>query len=233
MDLDHARFYLPIETESGKYRTFLYVTRKLPLKLVTALTIQILNKNKINLNNRFVNWDGHSNCLMSVDGSDFRACLSFWPGYYSHKFNSSGLRYEVALCIQTGWIVWINGPYPAGKWPDITIYRHRLKNHLLENEVVEADKGYRGDSTTVCPDDCLTFGEWQLKFHVRARHETVNKRMKDFKVLSDRFRHKVNRHDLSRHELCFTAVAIITQIHISTFEPLFSIHEYDFFYAER
>lgn len=186
---------------------------------------------KIRFDNRFMNWDGRTNCLVSVDGSDFRACLSNWRGFYSHKFKSGGLRYEIAVCIQTGWIVWINGPYPAGQWPDITIFRHRLKTQLLENEVVEADRGYRGDGSTVCPDDCNTFDEWKIKFNVRARHETVNKRMKDFKVLESRFRHKVSRYDMHRHELCFTAVAIITQLHISSFEPLFPIKDYDFSYV--
>ena len=65
--------------------------------------------------------------------------------FYSHKFKGPGLRYEVALSIQTGDIVWINGPFPAGAWPDINIFRHGLKWMLKEaGERCEADKGYRG-----------------------------------------------------------------------------------------
>ena len=39
--------------------------------------------------------------------------------FYSHKFKKSGLCYEVALCIMTGDILWMNGPYEPGFWPDI------------------------------------------------------------------------------------------------------------------
>ncbi len=178
-------------------------------------------------------WDGRSNCLLSVDGSDFRASLSFWRGWYSHKFKSGGLRYEVALCIQTGWIVWINGPYPAGKWPDLSIYRHRLKKKINKNEFVEADGGYRGDETIATPYDCDNLAQEQIKFDVRARQETVNARMKEYKVLQTRFRHKINKHNMERHYLCFNAVAVLVQLEIQSFNPLYQITDYDFKYFHR
>ena len=50
---------------------------------------------------------------VSVDGTDFRLqrqhpCKCF----YSHKFKASGYRYEVAICIKTGDIIWTHGPFP-------------------------------------------------------------------------------------------------------------------------
>ena len=42
----------------------------------------------IRFQNRFHGWDGQTNALISVDGSDFRACVSFWPGWYSHKVST-------------------------------------------------------------------------------------------------------------------------------------------------
>ena len=68
-------------------------------------------------------------CLVSVDGTDFHIPQHGWK-FYSHKFKKSGLRYEVALCIMTGDIVWINGPYEPGIWPDIKIFRDSLMSHL-------------------------------------------------------------------------------------------------------
>jgi hypothetical protein len=61
---------------------------------------------------------------VSVDGTDFRLPQQH-PNkhYFSHKFKTSGYRYEVALCIQTGDIVHINGPFPCGLYPDISIFR--------------------------------------------------------------------------------------------------------------
>ena len=46
----------------------------------------------------------------------------------------SGLCYEVALCIMTGDIAWINGPYDRGIWPDIKIFHDSLMSHLGQNE---------------------------------------------------------------------------------------------------
>ena len=84
---------------------------------------------------------------MTVDGTDFRIQQPhpFNKKWYSHKFKGPGLRYEVAVCIQTGDVVWINGPFPCGKWPDLKIFQLRLKHMLGPEEKVEADDGYRGE----------------------------------------------------------------------------------------
>jgi hypothetical protein len=55
-----------------------------------------------------------NDCLLSVDGTDFRAAKSYEKPYYSYKFKKSGFRYEVALCIKTGDICWWAGPYLPG-----------------------------------------------------------------------------------------------------------------------
>lgn len=65
--------------------------------------------------------------------------------FRSHKFKHAGLRYEIAVCILTGDIVWVIGPFPCGAWPDISIFRFALKYLLDENERVEADDGYIGE----------------------------------------------------------------------------------------
>lgn len=53
---------------------------------------------------------------------------------------------------------------------------------------------------------------------VRARHETVNRRFKQFFVLEHRFRHNV-----SLHSICFHAVANVTQLIIENGHPLFNL----------
>ena len=57
---------------------------------------------------------------MTVDGTDFRINnpKRFDKIWYGHKFNHAAVRYEVAVSIQSGDIVWIHGPFPAGGWPD-------------------------------------------------------------------------------------------------------------------
>jgi len=140
----------------------------------------------------------------------------------SHKFNGPGLRYEVALSLKYGHIVWLNDPYPCGAWPDIKIFRHCLRTFLEPNERVEADNGYIGDDPVVCK----TPGGFHSRIErrgkerarIRARHETVNARLKSFRILADVF-----RHDIVDHAKIFRAVAVLVQLSIQNGEPLFSL----------
>jgi hypothetical protein len=133
-------------------------------------------------------------------------------GWYSHKFKGPGLRYEVGVCIQTGDLVWINGPFPCGAWPDIKIFRQDLIGCLTGGEKVEADKGYRGEAHYIKTprNDVDTI--------VRSRHETVNKRFKQWGCLNKLFRHQP-----SKHQSVFGAVAVLTQLAIENGEPLFGV----------
>ena len=53
---------------------------------------------------------------------------------------------------------------------------------------------------------------------MRARHETVNARFKEWGVLRQLFRHKI-----SKHRAIFRAVAVLTQVKIENGHPLFSV----------
>jgi len=83
-------------------------------------------------------------CKMTVGGTDFLIDepTPFSSKWCSHKFNHAALRYEIGICIQTGWIVWVNGPYPAGQWPDLSISRDGLNQALKKGETFVADGGY-------------------------------------------------------------------------------------------
>jgi len=159
---------------------------------------------------------------ISVDGTDFRLPAQHpWRHFYSFKFKTSGYRYEVALCIATGHIVWINGPFPCGANPDINIFRKGLKQKLLQaREKAQADLGYRGEkhTTIIIPNQFDSDDIKKLKADVRARHETVNKRFKQFAALKEVF-----RHDLDKHKPVFEAVAVLTQLGISLGEPLYEV----------
>jgi hypothetical protein len=138
-----------------------------------------------------------SECLLSVDGTDFKIPepSPFDRLWYSHKFNHAALRYEVAICIQTGWICWIYGPFPAGFYPDDKIFRMGLKDELQENERVEADSGYKNEMSIRTPDDFYGNQEWKWqKGKARARHENINGNLKQFKILDHLFRHRIEKH---------------------------------------
>lgn len=163
--------------------------------------------------------DKGNDCLVTVDGTDCRVPEQ-GRVFYSHKFKKSALRYEVALCILTGDVVWINGPYEAGSWPDISIFRNSLQSHLEPGERVEADDGYLGDhpSFVKCPAGFANCKETEyMQQRVRNRQETINKRFKQWKCLAVPW-----RAELPKHGSAFRAVAVITQQSINHGERLFS-----------
>lgn len=131
----------------------------------------------------------------------------FSKRWYSFKFHGPGLRYEVAVCIQTGHIVWVYGPIRCGEMNDLSIFRSNLKRLLAPGEMVEADAIYRSDSRVRGPNDCVSRADKSAKSRARARHETVNRRLKQFGCLKQRY-----RHGLQKHRQVFTAAAVCTQI---------------------
>lgn len=169
------------------------------------------------------------NCFVSIDGTD---CPVFepWPfdsKMYSHKINGSGLKYEVAVAISTGFIVWINGPFKGGK-PDQEIFKEGLKHHLYDDECVEDDSGYKGDDKFMRPTMGSDSKGRKQKSIIRGRHENINGRLKIFNVLTTYFRHmKPNNKFMEKHKKCFNAVVVVTQLKLEFGgEKLYDV-EYD------
>jgi len=170
-----------------------------------------------------------NDCLMSVDGTDFRilqkGAARKGNAYASHKYaGKSALRYELGICIRTGHLVWIEGPYAAGEWNDIAIFNNCLASFLDPNERVEADNGYRGHEDKIkCPNNPSNHPEnLAMQARVRSRHETFNGRLKNWGILSQVF-----RHDISLHGTVFHACAVITQLMVGHEEPLFAVEYSD------
>jgi len=165
-----------------------------------------------------------NDALTSVDGTDLQIPKynPFWKGWFSHKVNQ-GVRWEVALCLRTGEIVWIHGPFPCGRWPDIEIFRHSMMFHMDEDEKAEADDGYIGEpAKTLTPkNNTQNESDAEYRQYTRARQESVNKRLKDWMCLSQKL-----RHNLQRHSTMFRAVAVICQLAVTNGEQLFHI-DYD------
>lgn len=161
----------------------------------------------------FGNRNRHSNgsiCRITLDGTDFRIPepTPFDPMWYSHKFNGAGLRYEVGVCIQTGEIVWVNGPFPCGHWPDLRIARDQIIYLVDPEEKMLADGGYRdGEDGFFETPTGHNNADQTMKQLARARHETVNRRFKTWNILKHTF-----RHGLERHGTIFMAVVNLTHM---------------------
>jgi hypothetical protein len=162
-----------------------------------------------------------SRARVTVDGTDFRIQepSPFNPKWYGHKFNGPGLRYEIAISIQRGDIVWVHGPFPCGAWPDLRIAREALIYALDPGEMYVADGGYFDGNNWSDTPNGLNDIEQQQKSLARARHETANARFKMWSVLQERY-----RHNKESHGDVFNAIANITQLSIQNGEPLFQIN---------
>lgn len=188
-----------------------------PLKLLVFSPL----RTKILFENRKKN-DVGNDCLLSVDGTDFRLAMGYSKPFYSYKFKKSGLRYEVGLCIITGEICWWNGPFAPGIWNDEMIFKHALATNLEHGERCETDKGYRGSAPhfVKCPggvEEDPDPAVKAMKSRVRNRQETVNKRFKNWGILVTPFRHHV-----PDHQTVFGAIVVLTQLSLK-YNPLFQV----------
>lgn len=170
--------------------------------------------------------DTGNDCLISVDGVDCMISKRYAKAFWSHKFGkiARSLRYEVGVSIIEGDIVWVSGGHLPGVFPDISIFRMGLLDALDQYERVIADDGYEGEAPQHVKIPKLeSDGEvQQQQQRVRNCHESCNNRFKTWGCLRGRFRHCV-----TKHQMCFYAVAIITQLEIQNGYPLFDNTQYD------
>ena len=125
-----------------------------------------------------------------------------------------------------GNLVWLEGPFPAGKFTDITIFRHTLIHHLNPLERVVADDGYVGEAPGKVKCPCTRIDspeERAMQSRVRSRHETLNGRFKCWEILNTPFRHDI----ITQHGTVFWAIAVIIQVAIDEGAKLFSVEYND------
>ncbi len=165
---------------------------------------------------------------MAVDGMDFRipqkGAATKGNAFASHKYaGKSALRYELGVDILAENLLWIQGPYPAGKYTVIKFFNKVLRYFLEPGERVEADEVYRGhpDKIKYPGNDANPAENRGMQGRVRARHEMLNGRLKNWGILSQVFRHHI-----MMHGDVFRACAVVTQLTIQDGEPLFEV-EYE------
>lgn len=143
------------------------------------------------------------------------------PEFYSHKFKQAALNYELGISVYDNKLVWMNGPFPASKH-DITIFRAGgLKEKIPDGKLVIGDNGYRGEPYIIStPNSHDREDVRRLKKRARARHETFNGKIKNFRCLDARFRH---RGDLQKHKTVFEAVCVICQYQLELSSPLLAV----------
>ena len=138
-----------------------------------------------------------NDCLVSIDDTDFCILQKVARGnkFASCKYGGkSALRYELGLDIFRGNLIWIEGPYTTGKYPDITIFR--------------------------CPNSTtLRADHHEMIWRVSARHKTINARLKYWGIMA-----QVYHHDIENHGYVFWVVAVITHLTVENKKPLFEVY---------
>ena len=126
--------------------------------------------------------------------------------------------YELAVSVYHNKLVWMNGPFPAGK-PDITIFREEggLKDKIPDGKRVIGDKGYRGEKDIMALPNAHDTEEVRMfKGRARARQEGFNAKVKNFNALEHRFQHKIEK-----HQTAFEAACVICQYQLENGSALF------------
>jgi hypothetical protein len=115
------------------------------------------------------------------------------PRNFSHKIHGPAVSYEVALSIHESRIVSINGPFPAATH-DLTIFRSKLEAMIPHGSKAIADKAYASSNkiSISCSQDSPELR--RFKSRARARQEALWRRLKRFKCLGDRYRHRIDKH---------------------------------------
>jgi hypothetical protein len=83
-------------------------------------------------------------------------------------FEGPGAWCEIGVCIQTGWTVWANGPFPCGEWPDLRMARGWLVCKLERWEKRLADGGCADESGFSETPNGLNNQDQRMKADARA-----------------------------------------------------------------
>lgn len=138
--------------------------------------------------------------------------------WYSHKFEGPAIKYEIATSF-AGDVAWGSEPYRGGKG-DREIFQDRLQGLTPENCVNLVDLGYVKDGlakvTHIRPTDSAA--DRKLKKRLLARQETLNGRLKNYAVLSHRYRHNVKDHSMD-----FNCCLVLCQMEIECGFRLFEV----------
>lgn len=174
--------------------------------------------------------DDTAHIAVGVDGVNYAAWELKHPEFpvdqeaFDHKHGCCGFSYEVVCEIYFSQIVHISGPHKAGKNDKTKFKRkdgYRDKMSRGPFKLAVADRGYidKDCMPFLCIPNSLDSPELAaFKSRARCRHETLNGRFNNFKILQDKF-----RHGMDRHKIAFEAVCVIVQYQMDHGAPLFKM----------
>jgi hypothetical protein len=166
----------------------------------------------------------------STDGVDFETWekqhpdLPMDPKNMSHKFMGCAAKYLIVLSVFRSKCVLIAGPFRGGLH-DVDMCRQSgFMARLQQNgKVCIADRGFRSKHAHerrlfALPDYMDSPELSNFKSRARLRQESFNSRLKKFRVLSNKW-----RHGMEKHGIALRAVAVIVQYQMDNGSPLYSV----------
>lgn len=126
--------------------------------------------------------------------------------YYSGKKKKHTIKYEVAVQLDNGRILWVGGAVP-GSVHDVTMARTLgIFNHLVPGELIMGDKGYYGDEHFITPfkqPQTVQEAQWNSCINsVREIAEHTYCRIKTFNFTQQKWRHDLELHPIAFKTLC-------------------------------
>ena len=204
--------------------TVVELLSNLEMVRLMATFFSTLTTTQIDFDNRKLKCIAGQTAFVTLDGVDFSTHehYPFDDSLYSHKLNGPGIRYDVALCINTGDIVFWGGGFKAGVYPDLVIARKGICLLLEPYEKILADKGYEDARYFIYP--ATERGDNALLKNISGRHENINARLKCWGVLRQKF-----RGTLSYHYDYFSAIIQMEQFKLKHGNKMqkISLHAYN------
>ena len=126
--------------------------------------------------------------------------------FYSGKKKKHTIKYEIAVQIDTGKIVWVAGGV-SGNVHDLTLTRTcGILNHLLPGEHIMADLGYIGELQIITPIK-MPRNEQEIAWNshissIRILVENSLCRIKNFNCLTIPWRHERDLHPMVFTIIC-------------------------------
>jgi len=126
------------------------------------------------------------------------------------KGNCAGRNHEIAIDLWSSRCIHAKMS-DLGSVHDLTAMRQERINKIPIGKRVICDKGYisfknNEHNKLAFPNPLDSAAVKEFKKNARARHETFNKRLKDYKCLKEKFIHGVEK-----EQACFDAVVVMVQ----------------------
>ncbi|CAJ1937341.1 unnamed protein product [Cylindrotheca closterium] len=193
------------------------------VKIIAGLKVKVIiwPEQEYKRSDRFI--------LLTVDGVDFRTWekstndSNMDPKAMSHKYKHGALKYEIGIDAYEAKIVWVSGP-KRGAMGDREIFAEDggLREKVPEGKVVVCDRVYTDKKTAgnnaklALPSLADPGPLFEFKSKLRARQESLNGRLKDFRILDATY-----HHDPKNHVFVLEAVAVLVQYAMDHGHPIF------------